>query len=152
MQDGLGGGDAIHIGHVDVHEHHIWLGFLSHLDGFFAGARSADDGDIRFELKQLADVLSGLGEIVDDEHADGVVRAISHERLRIAWIVLCCGLLLPFLISHRLLLRWKYPRRSLQTRFCAIGQPERDGDVVIVNQVLQRHAVRVYQRGVAGAS
>ena len=66
----LGGGDAVHVRHVDVHQDDVRLQLVGHLDRLAPGRRGADHVDVALEAEQLRQVIAGLRDVVDDEDAD----------------------------------------------------------------------------------
>jgi len=64
--DLLGGSNAVDVGHVDVHEDNVRIQLLGELDSFLARTSGADYLDICFELKELANVLPGIGDVIYD--------------------------------------------------------------------------------------
>ncbi len=66
----LGGGDAVHVRHVDVHQDDVRVEPGGHLEGFRAGRRRADHVDVTLEAQELRQVIAGLGDVIDDEDTD----------------------------------------------------------------------------------
>jgi len=62
----LGGRDAVHIGHVDVHQNDIRLVLLRHCYRFAPSASFRDNLNILFEKLQLFEVIARLGDVIDD--------------------------------------------------------------------------------------
>jgi len=70
-------GDAVHVRHVDVHQHDIGLDLARHGHCFVAGRSRADHLDVRLESEQLREVVAGLGDVVHDQDADLVGHSFS---------------------------------------------------------------------------
>ena len=68
----LGRGDAVHVGHVDVHQHDVRTQASGHLERLAAGVGRADDLDVALEPEELREVVARLGDVVDDEDLDRV--------------------------------------------------------------------------------
>ena len=66
----LGGGDPVHLGHVDVHQDDVRQEARGDLQCLGAGCRGPDDRDVAFEAEQLAEVIPGLRDVIDDQNAD----------------------------------------------------------------------------------
>ncbi len=66
----LGGGDAVHVRHVDVHQDDVRVQPGGHLQRLAAGRRGADHVDVALEAKQLRQVIAGLWDVIDDEDTD----------------------------------------------------------------------------------
>src|SRR6266511_337920 len=69
VRDDLGRGDAVHVGHVDVHEDRVGVPLLGHRDGLLARGRAADHLEVGFEPDELREVLARIRDVVDDEDA-----------------------------------------------------------------------------------
>ena len=66
----LGGGDAVHVRHVDVHQDDVGRQRAGQADRLAAGRRGADHVDVALEAKQLREVVARLRDVVDDQDAD----------------------------------------------------------------------------------
>ena len=89
-QDALGGLDAVHAGHPDVHQDHVGQGFGGEPHRFLAVTGLAHDLEAGRRLKQADE--SGADEelVVDDEHSGHLVRssprrASDAEVGRVRW-------------------------------------------------------------------
>jgi len=70
VRDDLRRRDPVHVGHVDVHEDHVRPVLLGHVDGFLPAAGGSGDLHVGLEPDQLREVLSRVGDVVDNEDAD----------------------------------------------------------------------------------
>jgi len=70
VRDDLGGGDPVHVGHVYVHQDHVRPVLLGEVDGLLPTTGGGSDLHIGLEPDQLGEVLSRVGDVVDDEDAD----------------------------------------------------------------------------------
>ena len=80
FEDGGGGGQAVHLGHADVHEHDVGAVFVGGLDGFEAGAGFGDDVDVGLVVEDHGEATAHEGLVVDDDDADGHVGSGSRGR------------------------------------------------------------------------
>ena len=76
----LRGLDAVHVGHVDVHQDDVRRQLGGELEGLRPGRGRADHFDVALEPEQLRQVIAGLRDVVHDEDTD----LVSH------WSVSCC--------------------------------------------------------------
>ncbi len=72
--DMSGGRDAVHIRHIHIHHHHIWLKFLDHLDGLDAVGGFADHFKIFLELQGAHYIFTRLQNIIHHQDAGFAAR------------------------------------------------------------------------------
>ena len=75
--DDLGRPQAVHVGHIDVHQHDIRLHHTGFFDRLGAGSGGIYHLDIALEHHQLGKVIARLGDIVYDHHPDLLLHAIT---------------------------------------------------------------------------
>ena len=68
--DLFSGRDSVHVGHIDIHEDNAGLQLFGLFDGLVAILGRPHDLDVRLEVQELAKVLPGFGDIVNDENRD----------------------------------------------------------------------------------
>ncbi|MNP47855.1 hypothetical protein D3C76_1419340 [compost metagenome] len=77
------GFDAVHLRHVVVEQHQVRLQRLDHGQGFFAVVGFADDLEIVFQFKHLADATTHHGVVVDQK--DAATRRAIHVTFPWGW-------------------------------------------------------------------
>ncbi len=79
----LGSGDAVHVGHRDIQQHHVWPMLTRHLDRRCSVAGLSDNADIRLELQKGTQCLPKQHVVVGQEDGDEA----CHDRfpLLAAW-------------------------------------------------------------------
>ena len=59
--------DAVHLGHIDVHQDDVRAELAADLDGLGAATRCADNFYVTLEHQELAEVFACIGYIVYDQ-------------------------------------------------------------------------------------
>jgi hypothetical protein len=68
--DPLGGLDAVHAGHADIHDDNIGLQFFCQINGFAPIGGLTDDFDIRLFLEKAGQTLSNYRMIIGHQNVD----------------------------------------------------------------------------------
>jgi len=76
VRDDLGRRDAVHVGHVDVHEDHVGAVPLGEFDRLLPTVGRGHDRHVGLEADELREVFPRFRDVIDDEDAD----LLSHGR------------------------------------------------------------------------
>jgi hypothetical protein len=67
----LGGGHPVHLGHAQVHQHHVGREALHHADRLGAGGRLAGHLEVGRALEHVAQAVADHRVVVGDQQPDG---------------------------------------------------------------------------------
>ena len=75
----FGGRDAVHIGHVDVHQDDVGLKPLCLFDGLLAVFGRSHNHDVGLEVEKFTEILSSFRDIVNNQNVDLLCWLFCHR-------------------------------------------------------------------------